>query len=753
MRYLFALFATLPIFLIASPVEEKFLSESHRQHTYPEENIPVIETDNLCKLGKLTALRFIEWILENPEGVIALPTGKTPELFIRYLKYYKKHWNEPNVQKTLKEYNIGGSSFPDTSRLKFVQLDEFYPLNPYHDHSFTTYVRKYYIDFFGISEENALTMEGLYGLTLQEHGIDAVFPGGNFADTTELQQRAIMEAEQFFREYERKVRGWGGIGFFLGGIGPDGHVAFNQKGSLHSSMTRLVPLRYEIAAASAQDLGGIEHSRGKLAATIGLSTICFKPDALVIIFAAGEQKANAVALAVESAPCLDCPATAFQKMENVRFYVTKSSAKDLKMRKMLDYEGKSFAEVPFSFFENTLCEISLKLNKPLFALKAEDLKETPSGEFVLKSFPSKFLRIKYKTHRSLRNKIRSGLASFEEKTVLHTEPHHDDILLSYHPLARSLLAQNRNYFCCLTSGFNSVSNDFMKDRLQKMLDEKTAVSSFFREKYSDLLKGKEEKIIAKKISIEYGIDNERDFWEEIQKLKTYFEGVTPGMKDPKIVQVLKGSVRESEEDRAWNSDGVDLSQIYHMRSHFYTADLFAPSPTIEYDAEPMKKLINELDPHILSVAFDPEGTGPSTHYKVLQVVTEALRIAEVRKDLSIWAYRNVWDRFSYGEANFFYPVSSEDLDSLHETFMNCYSTQKKASFPSFMHDGPFSELSIQIQKQQAEELKVLLGERFFKNHPDPRVRNASGFILLKTMGVNEFVKQSESLKKKIELER
>lgn len=164
MRYLILLFISFHTFLFASSVEEKFLSESNRKLISPEENIPIIETENLCKLGELTALRFIEWVIENLEGVIAFPTGKTPELFIRYLQYYKRHWNEPNGQKVLNEYNIGGNAFPDTSRLKFVQLDEFYPLNHYHDHSFTTYVRKYYIDFFGITEENALTMEGLCGL-------------------------------------------------------------------------------------------------------------------------------------------------------------------------------------------------------------------------------------------------------------------------------------------------------------------------------------------------------------------------------------------------------------------------------------------------------------------------------------------------------------------------------------------------------------------------------------------------------------
>jgi 6-phosphogluconolactonase/glucosamine-6-phosphate isomerase/deaminase len=36
------------------------------------------------------------------------------------------------------------------------------------------------------------------------------------------------------------VREWGGIGFFLGGIGPDGHIAFNMPGSAHDSTTRLV---------------------------------------------------------------------------------------------------------------------------------------------------------------------------------------------------------------------------------------------------------------------------------------------------------------------------------------------------------------------------------------------------------------------------------------------------------------------------------------------------------------------------------
>ena len=44
-------------------------------------NIPFIAVDNFPLLGKLAALRFIEWVADNPEGVISLPTGKTPEYF------------------------------------------------------------------------------------------------------------------------------------------------------------------------------------------------------------------------------------------------------------------------------------------------------------------------------------------------------------------------------------------------------------------------------------------------------------------------------------------------------------------------------------------------------------------------------------------------------------------------------------------------------------------------------------------------
>ena len=70
----------------SSTVETLELERSGRKLIYPPtEKIQVIEVTNFPELGKLTALRFIEWTQKNPGGVVSLPTGKTPEHFIKWV--------------------------------------------------------------------------------------------------------------------------------------------------------------------------------------------------------------------------------------------------------------------------------------------------------------------------------------------------------------------------------------------------------------------------------------------------------------------------------------------------------------------------------------------------------------------------------------------------------------------------------------------------------------------------------------------
>ncbi|NIT57297.1 MAG: hypothetical protein GWN00_14000, partial [Aliifodinibius sp.] len=65
-------------------------------------------------------------------------------------------------------------------------------------------------------------------------------------------------------------------------------------------------------------------------------------------------------------------------------------------------------------------------------------------------------------------------------------------------------------------------------------------------------------------------------------------------------------------------------------------------PTVERDVLPVFETVRKVNPDIISVALDPEASGPDTHYKVLQIVTEAIRMFEKesgRTDLEILGYR------------------------------------------------------------------------------------------------------------------
>jgi glucosamine-6-phosphate deaminase len=116
-------------------------------------------------------------------------------------------------------------------------------------------------------------------------------------------------------------------------------------------------------------------------------------------------------------------------------------------------------------------------------------------------------------------------------------------------------------------------------------------------------------------------------------------------------------------------------------------------------------------------------------------------------DLRIWGYRNVWYRFKPSEANIMVPVSLNTLSLLHTAFMNCFGSQSAASFPSYEHDGPFSELAQQIQVEQYEMIKTCLRKDFFLRHHHPRLRAARGMIFLREMKLPEFYARVRQLKK------
>ena len=323
---------------------------------------------------------------------------------------------------------------------------------------------------------------------------------------------------------------------------------------------------------------------------------------------------------------------------------------------------------------------------------------------------------------SLMQKIEHDVRKRDAVAVLHTAPHHDDIMLGYLPFAAALLDSdtNRHRFSYGTSGFNAVTNTYTREKIiiaQRYLAQAQTMikSGYFvpnnREAYdrdiSHYLDGhaaRDEAMKADAVSRRvlrimvavYCADAEG--WANCASdaawlnarcddALRYIDGRFAGQKDEPFFQKFKGMLREFEADLLWGYHGMLPSKVVtHWRLGFYKGDLFTEQPQVNRDVLPVVEQMAEFDPDFVSVALDPEGSGPDTHYKVLQVVAQAARLhAEKQaagKDIKIWGYRNVWYRFHPSEANLFVPVSLGELNVMNDAFLACFLTQKNASFPA-----------------------------------------------------------------------
>jgi glucosamine-6-phosphate deaminase len=233
----------------------------------------------------------------------------------------------------------------------------------------------------------------------------------------------------------------------------------------------------------------------------------------------------------------------------------------------------------------------------------------------------------------------------------------------------------------------------------------------------------------------------------------YIQNQYPGKKDPEHIQKLKGMCREWEADCLWGFVGWDCRYVRHLRLGFYRGELFTEDPTLSRDVEPVLRLLVEIKPSLVTLALDPEASGPDTHYKVLQAITAALKLYAEGKESTkpeILGYRNVWYRFQPSEADLMVPVSLNMFALQSSAFMNTFISQKSASFPSYEHEGPFSELAQKIQVDQYQMLKTCLGRSFFNEHPSALIRATRGIVFLKAMTLNELFDHSRELRKTTE---
>jgi glucosamine-6-phosphate deaminase len=765
-----------------SKVESAFykLSGSPEQNT----NVPYIVVDNFPLMGLLTALRFLEWAKENPEGVISLPTGKTPEYFIKWTTHLLENWDGNKVKELRSKYGIGELGKPSLGALHFVQIDEFYPISSKQHNSFYNYVKKYYIGGFGLDPANALLINSDEIPLAGGKHFSEIFPD-NLVDLSlryrepkssieKIKQDSIFSIDNWCTEYEARVREKGGIGFFLGGIGPDGHIAFNTRGSDHHSTTRLTETNFETQAVAASDLGGIEISKNRLVITIGLETITYDPEAVAIIFAAGEAKAPMVRSALEEKPSNLYPASVLSKLDNARFYLTTGAATSLEASVDAFYKEGEWTQEKT---DRAVLDLCVKLAKYGHHLTLSDLKEDRYCRLI----PNLGEDTVQSVIDSTKDKFQKGMIAEKDQVYYHTGPHHDDIMLGINPHIHRLMRNetNTNYFSVHTSGFTAVTNKFVIEALEDakhFLDidmiQMTKYPDFFESGYkykrdkdvnhylikvasgekSELRRGLAHRLVRDMVGL-YKIKNVEQLRDEINNIIMILKKSYDGEINLPDIQKLKGMIREFEEELVWACFGIQTKNVTHLRLGFYTGDIFTEQPKRDRDVEPILEELRRIKPTVVSLAFDPEGSGPDTHYKVLQVIAEALKMWSEEEDLSklrVWGYRNVWYRFHPAEANRIVPVSLNAMGVMDDAFTNSYLSQVDASFPSYQLDGKFSDLTKRIWVEQLHTVSLLLGKNYFYQHESPRVRTTHGLLFFKEMSLDEFLGHARELEKSME---
>jgi glucosamine-6-phosphate deaminase len=182
--------------------------------------------------------------------VLGLATGSTPiETYAELIRMYK----------------AGEISFRNVVTFN---MDEYVGLPVEHPESYHSFMDKYLFNHIDIPRENI-------------HLLD-----GNAPDL-----KAECEA------YEAAIVAAGGIDLFLGGVGEDGHLAFNEPFSSLKSRTRVMDLTYDTLLVNSRFFEGDINKVPKQAMSVGVATVLSAAEVLILAF--GHKKARAIAQAVE----------------------------------------------------------------------------------------------------------------------------------------------------------------------------------------------------------------------------------------------------------------------------------------------------------------------------------------------------------------------------------------------------------------------------------------------------------------------
>lgn len=236
----------------------------------------VIVVDTYKEIGEKAADIFLAQLLIKPDSILGLATGSTPlSLYESLIKRYK-------------------ADRIDFSKVTSFNLDEYVGLTPDHEQSYRYFMDNNLFNHINIDKSKTFVPDGL-----------------------------VEDADAFGKAYDQKIKDMGYIDLQILGIGPNGHIGFNEPSDVFTYSTHKVDLAETTIKANSRFFAS-EADVPRQAISMGIGTIMKSKK--IILMATGEAKAQAIHDAVYVDPAPQHPASILQFHQNVTVIVDKAAA-------------------------------------------------------------------------------------------------------------------------------------------------------------------------------------------------------------------------------------------------------------------------------------------------------------------------------------------------------------------------------------------------------------------------------------------
>jgi glucosamine-6-phosphate deaminase len=534
---------------------------------------------------------------DGKPAVLGLATGSSPKKV--YAELIRMHREE-------------GLSFQNVISFN---LDEYYPMEPDAIQSYVRFMKEQLFDHVDIPAENWHV------------------PNGTLV---------LDKVAEFCRDYEEKIERYGGLDFQLLGIGRNGHIGFNEPGSLERSRTRLMTLDLTTRIDATTDFGGLSKVPKK-AITMGIQKIMEAKR--VVLLAWGEHKAPNVARAVEGPVTADVPASYLQNHANATFILDESAASQLTRIKtpwLVDT-----VQWDRNMIKKAVTALSLHVGKPVLKLTNKDYNDFGLSDLL--ALYGQAYEINIEVFNLLQHTItgwpggkpnaddsnRPERAYPAKKRVILFSPHPDDDIISMGGTFQRLVDQGHEvHVAYQTSGNIAVADDealrfaeFVVDFNESFVIANPKASKIYKEALKSLKHKKDSEI------------------------------------DTSEVRQVKGIIRRGEAKATCRFVGVPKENVHFLDMPFYETGTVQKKPIGETDVQLIMDLIEEVKPHQIYAAgdlADPHGT----HKVCLDAIMAAVNQLKHREYMSqcwVWLYKGAWAEWDIDQIEMAVPMSPDQV--------------------------------------------------------------------------------------------